>query len=122
MSRVVHFEIMAKEPQQAVEFYSKVFGWKFHKWDNPGMDYWLITTGEDKVPGINGGLGPGDPVKTVVNTIGIADLDATVMRIVQHGGKVMQPRGPLPGVGWYAAFEDSVGNQFGLMQDDPAAK
>jgi predicted enzyme related to lactoylglutathione lyase len=122
MSRVVHFEIMAKEPQQAVDFYSKVLGWKFQKWDNPTMDYWLITTGDEKLPGINGGLGPGDPVKAIVNTIGVADLDATLMRIVQHGGKVLQPRDPLPGVGWYAAFEDSVGNQFGLMQSDPAAK
>jgi predicted enzyme related to lactoylglutathione lyase len=113
---------MAKEPQQAVDFYSKVLGWKFQKWDNPTMDYWLITTGDEKLPGINGGLGPGDPVKAIVNTIGVADLDATLMRIVQHGGKVLQPRGPLPGVGWYAAFEDSVGNQFGLMQSDPAAK
>ena len=122
MSRVVHFEIMAKEPQQAVEFYSKILGWKFHKWDNPGMDYWLITTGDEKVPGINGGLGPGEPVKAVVNTIGIADLDATLKKVVRHGGKVLQPRGPLPGVGWYAAFEDPAGNQLGLMQDDPAAK
>jgi hypothetical protein len=122
MSRVVHFEIMAREPQKAVDFYSNVLGWKFRKWNNPGMDYWLITTGDDKVPGINGGLGPGDPVKEVVNTIGIADLDATLKKVVQHGGKVLQPRGPLPGVGWYAAFEDPVGNRFGLMQADPAAK
>ena len=122
MSRVVHFEIMAKTPQEAVDFYSKVLGWKFQKWDNPGMDYWLITTGNDSVPGINGGLGPGDPIKVVVNTIGVADLDATLKKVVQHGGKVLQPRGPLPGVGWYAAFEDPVGNRFGLMQDDPAAK
>ncbi len=122
MSRVVHFEIMAREPQQAVDFYSKVLDWKFHKWDNPGMDYWLITTGDEKTPGINGGLGPGEPVKAVVNTIGIADLDATLKKVVEHGGKVLQPRGPLPGVGWYAAFEDPAGNQLGLMQDDPAAK
>jgi predicted enzyme related to lactoylglutathione lyase len=86
------------------------------------MDYWLIMTGEDKVPGINGGLGPGDPVKAVVNTIGIADLDATLKKVAANGGKVIQPRGPIPGVGWFAAFEDPVGNQFGLMQDGPAAK
>lgn len=122
MSRVVHFEIMAKEPQMAADFYSKVLGWKFQKWDNPGMDYWLITTGDDKEPGINGGLGPGDPVKAVVNTIGVADLDGTLNKVVEHGGKVAQPRGPIPGVGWYAAFEDPAGNLLGLMQDDPTAK
>jgi predicted enzyme related to lactoylglutathione lyase len=87
MSRVVHFEIMAKEPQQAVDFCSRVFGWKFQKWDNPGMDYWLITTGEDRVPGINGGLGPGEPIKAVVNTIGITDLDGTLKQVVEHGAR-----------------------------------
>jgi predicted enzyme related to lactoylglutathione lyase len=122
MSRVVHFEIMAKEPQQAVDFYSKVFGWKFQKWDNPTMDYWMVSTGEEKEPGINGGLGPGDPVKAVVNTIGTADLDGTLKKVVEHGGKVLRPRGAIPGVGWFAAFEDPAGNWFGLMQDDPAAK
>ena len=122
MSRVVHFEIMAKQPQQAIDFYSTVLSWEFQKWANPGMDYWLITTGEDKEPSINGGLGPGDPIKAVVNTIGVADLDATLKRITEHGGKVLRPRGAIPGVGWYAAFEDPAGNQLGLMQDDPAAK
>ncbi len=122
MSRVVHFDIMAKEPQKAVEFYSAVFGWKFDKWDNPMMEYWLITTGDKKTPGIDGGLGPGEPVKSAVNTIGVEDLEVTLARILQHGGKVLQPKGPIPGVGWFASFEDPTGNQFGLMQNDPAAK
>lgn len=121
MSRVVHFEIMAKQPQQAIDFHSTVLSWEFQKWANPGMDYWLITTEEDKEPSINGGLGPGDP-KAVGNTLGVADLDGTLKRVVEHGGKVAQPRGPIPGIGWYAAFEDPAGNQLGLMLDDPAAK
>jgi predicted enzyme related to lactoylglutathione lyase len=35
---------------------------------------------------------------------------------------VLSPRTPLPGVGWYAAFEDPTGNQFGLEQNDPSAR
>ena len=31
MSRVVHFEIPADDPERAVEFYKKVFGWKIDK-------------------------------------------------------------------------------------------
>lgn len=122
MSRVVHFAIMAREPQKAIDFYSTVLDWKFAKSDNPSTDYWLVTTGDEQRPGINGGLAAGDPVGAVVNTIGVADLDATLQKVQENGGKVVQPRGPLPGMGWFASFEDPAGNQLGLMQSDPAAQ
>lgn len=38
------------------------------------------------------------------------------------GAAVAQPRGPIPGVGWYAVVRSPDGNLFGLMQDDPNAK
>ena len=50
MARVVHFELMAKNPERAVTFYQNVFGWQIHKWDGP-VDYWLITSGDDSTPG-----------------------------------------------------------------------
>ena len=55
MPRVVHFEIHAGDPARAINFYERVFGWTFLKWDGP-MPYWLVTTGPDAEPGINGGL------------------------------------------------------------------
>jgi predicted enzyme related to lactoylglutathione lyase len=64
MSRVVHFEIQASQPQVLVEFYSQLFGWSFNKWGGPA-EYWLIETGPSDKPGINGGLlprrGPSSP-------------------------------------------------------------
>jgi len=57
MARVVHFEIHAEKPDRAINFYQKSFGWEFQKWDGP-MDYWMITTGPEDQPGINGGLVP----------------------------------------------------------------
>jgi predicted enzyme related to lactoylglutathione lyase len=53
--RVIHFEIHADDPKRAVEFYKKVFGWKISKWEGPA-EYWLVTTGDDKQPGINGAI------------------------------------------------------------------
>jgi len=53
MPRPVHFEIPAENPQRAIDFYTKVFGWKFSKWDGP-MDYWIISTGQAPEPGIDG--------------------------------------------------------------------
>jgi predicted enzyme related to lactoylglutathione lyase len=113
---------MAREPQKAVGFYSKVFGWTFQLWGGSTMEYWLISTGDDKEPGINGGLGRGEPVKGRILSIGVKDLDGTVKKITETGGKILMARSPIPGVGWFAAFEDPTGNQMGIMQDDPAAK
>jgi uncharacterized protein len=35
MSRVVHFEIQASQPQTLMEFYSGLFGWSFRKREGP---------------------------------------------------------------------------------------
>ena len=55
MPRPTHFEIQAGDPARAIKFYESVFGWSFQKWDGP-MPYWMVTTGPDSKPGINGGL------------------------------------------------------------------
>jgi uncharacterized protein len=55
MNRVIHFEIHAANPQRAISFYKNVFGWEFNNWGG-SEDYWLIRTGPDDKPGINGGL------------------------------------------------------------------
>ena len=71
MPRPVHFEIPADNPQRAMDFYSKIFGWQFKKWDGPA-DYWIITTGQSPEPGIDGGLLKRQhPNQPCVNTIGV---------------------------------------------------
>src|SRR5882762_7349395 len=62
MSRVIHFEIPASDPERASAFYKKVFGWKIEKWPGP-MEYWMVTTGAEGAPGINGGLMKNTDVK-----------------------------------------------------------
>ena len=56
MNRVVHFEIYTDEPEAVQPFYQDVFGWKFKKFEGGPVEYWLVTTGDDKDTGINGGL------------------------------------------------------------------
>jgi uncharacterized protein len=127
MPRVVHFEIHAADPERGVKFYEKVFGWTFQKWEGP-MDYWLITTGPDSEPGINGGLLPrrgeidGQAVIAYVCTIGVDDLDATAATVEANGGTVAVPKMPIPGMGWLAYYKDTEGNIFGMMESDPNAK
>lgn len=119
MPRVVHFEVMAEEPQKVLSFYADVFGWKANKWEGP-MDYWLIDTGEGS--GINGGVaqkqegGPG-----IINTIDVASVDDYTAKIEEAGGNVAMPKMAVPGVGWMAYCTDPEGNLFGIMQEDESA-
>ena len=121
MSRVVHFELPADNPERAVDFYKKVFGWQFQKWEGP-TDYWLVSTGPDAQPGINGGLlRRQQPGAGTCNTIGVTSLDDSVATITKNGGKNVVPKMPIPGVGYVAYCSDTEGNVFGLLQPDPKA-
>jgi len=122
MSRVVHFELPADNPERAVEFYKKVFGWNFQKWEGP-EEYWLVTTGADSQPGINGGLlRRQHPGAGTCNTIDVSSVDQAVASITQNGGKNVVPKMPIPGVGYVAYCTDTEGNVFGLIQADKNAK
>ena len=122
MPRVVHFEIAVDNPERAVQFYTKVFGWKVEKWQGP-MDYWLVTTGQAPEPGIDGALLPrGSYPEPTVNTISVPSVDEYAAKILAASGKIVQPKMAIPGIGYYAVCKDSEGNTFGIMQDDPTAK
>jgi len=120
--RVTHFEIDAEKPEELTKFYEKVFGWKIVKWEGP-IDYWLITTGEEDEPGIDGGLSrrtEGEP--NTVNTIEITNIDEYIKKVEETGGTITSPKHPVPGVGWMAYFKDPEGNIFGMMEMDETAK
>lgn len=119
MNRVIHFDILASDPEKVQEFYRKVFGWKFEKWDGP-MEYWMIMTGDG--PGIDGGMGLKGPQSSNANTIYVENLEKTLENVIANGGEVIAPKSAIPGIGWFAMFKDSEDNVFGLMQDDPKAK
>lgn len=121
MSRVIHFEVPADDPERAKKFYEKVFDWQIEKWDGP-IEYWLIMTGEEDKPGIDGGLARREkPTTGVENTIDVKDLDASLASVKAHGGEVIRPRRAVPGVGWMAYIKDTEGNVFGLMESDSQA-
>lgn len=122
MPRVIHFEIPADDPERAQAFYQDVFGWQFDKWEGP-FDYWLITTGPQEELGIDGGLARRtDPSTGTENTVGVESVDEALAKIEASGGKIVRPKSAIPGVGWVAYCEDTEGNLFGLMEDDPEAK
>jgi predicted enzyme related to lactoylglutathione lyase len=122
MPRVNHFEIYTDDPEAVMPFYQQVFGWDFKKFDGP-MEYWLVTTGDEKEPGINGGLTrprPGQNPGTL-NTVAVQSLDETIKKLEQNGGKICVPKMAIPKVGWLTYAEDPSGNVFGIIEPDTSA-
>jgi predicted enzyme related to lactoylglutathione lyase len=121
MARVVHFELAADDPERAIQFYEKVFGWKIQKWDGP-QDYWLASTGEKDAPGIDGAIMRRNAkLPALVNTIDVASLDESLAKLTANGGTIVDPKMAVPGVGYLAYCQDTEGNVFGMIQNDPSA-
>jgi predicted enzyme related to lactoylglutathione lyase len=120
--RIVHFDISAEKPEQLTTSYMTVFDWKIAKWEGP-VEYWLIATGNEDEPGIDGGLSRREDAEpSTVNTIAVPSIDEYVTKVEEHGGVIVDPKHAVPGVGWMASFRDPEGNVFGLMQEDTSAK
>jgi uncharacterized protein len=122
MPRPIHFDMSAENPERAMNFYKDIFGWKFEKWNGP-MEYWMITTGQGNEPGINGGLSKKDQQSMPnMNTIGVSSVEKFSTMVQEKGGKILMPKMPIPGVGWFATCQDTEGNTFGIIEENRDAK
>jgi predicted enzyme related to lactoylglutathione lyase len=81
------------------------------------------TTGESGKPGIDGGLmkSPDGAVR-VTDSIEVTSIDVYLNKIVENGGKVVVPKTPVPGMGYFAYCTDSQGLIFGVFEVNPEAK
>jgi len=109
---VVHFEIMGGEGDQLETFYSRLFGWKIDS-NNP-MKYGVVDTGGPG--GIRGGVGaPHDGRRRVTVYAQVDDLQATLDRAEQLGGRTVLPPIEVPGGPQLAMFADPAGNITGIL-------
>lgn len=125
MGRIVHFEIMADDPERAVRFYEQVFGWESSTWDGP-MEYWLLTTGPTDEPGIDGAImrrrdddQPG--AGAYACTADVESIEDTVNAVEAAGGQAITEMETVPGIGYHVYCRDTEGNVFGAMQSDESA-
>lgn len=114
-----HVEIPADDAQRATRFYAELFGWSFQ--EVPGFEgYHLFTTaaGEEATGGAIGRRGESAPesMRTYIN---VDSIDDTTRRIGELGGSVVQEKQEVPGLGWYAVFRDTEGNELALWQRAP---
>jgi predicted enzyme related to lactoylglutathione lyase len=120
MNRPTHFEIPVDDPDRAEKFYTDVFGWKFQRFEGAPQYYGLATTGESDA-GINGALFQRGQETTTSVTMLVDSIEDATQKVKSAGGKILQDKMPIPGVGYFATCEDTEGNHFGVYKDDPSA-
>lgn len=120
MANQVSFEVGADDPARALAFYGQVFGWRGEQAECP--DAWLVDTSTEAGPGATRGLIRRGGPATFVKTLEVGSLEAMAAMVAAHGGQLVVPKMPIPGVGWLAYFRDPEGNVFGLTQPDAEAR
>ena len=109
---VVHFEIGGADGAALQRFYAESFGWEVNA-DNP-MQYGLVEAQET---GIGGGITAAEnPAVTVY--IEVDDLQATLDRVTELGGRTVQEIMTIPGMVTMALFADPEGNVVGLVHSE----
>lgn len=120
MPQDVHFDIPVEDPERAVQFYSRLFGWKTRKVSLPGSDYWLLRSAQDE--NLGGLLQRTSPGQYPVNFFPVADMDAAIQQVMELGGRLIAAKKAIPRAGYSAQVTDTEGNIFGLWQNDPTAR
>ena len=112
--KMVHFELPASDAERAKTFWSGVCGWEFGDSAMPGMEYYMVRTGEDQGGAVYPGDDAGSGTRVYFDT---DDIDATIGKVRELGGKA-DDKMPIPHVGWFAHCTDTEGNKFSLFQSD----
>lgn len=118
MPKVIHFEIPADKPERAVKFYKNVFNWDINNGGGP-FNYWLATTGPEDLPGINGAIMEKTDEKGIRIAMEVPSIDEYGEKILESGGKMVMPKSTVPGVGYLATFQDTEGNIFHILEENP---
>jgi predicted enzyme related to lactoylglutathione lyase len=113
-----HIEIPADDTKRARAFYEGLFGSTFT--DTQFGDYALYATASGE-QGVSGGLGKrGEtaPMSTR-NYVSVDSIEAALARAVELGGRVIENKDEVPGVGWWAVIADTEGNELGIFESMP---
>lgn len=115
-------EMYTRDLQKAREFFSALFGWEFKLVE--GMDNYYTFTNQGRM---NGGMMEmsaewGDAPPYWMVYFSVADIDATVARAQELGGKLSHGVEDAGGIGRFAIIEDPAGaaaSYIQLNQPDP---
>jgi len=121
MNNLTHFEIPVDDVDKAKEFYSNLFDWEFNYMEE--MNYLMFTgESEDGKSKTSGGIfKKTNESFTVTNYFTVKSLAESAKKVEELGGKIVVPKTPVPGMGWFVHFTDTDGNLLALWENDPEA-
>jgi predicted enzyme related to lactoylglutathione lyase len=112
---IVFFDIAGPDIESLGAFYGNVFGWQIGPDKHFPRQANAIQSVQVTSP-LRGSL-RNDPPQTLIY-LGVPDITATLEKIHAHGGAVVSPRLPIPGVVVLGLFTDPAGNCMGLVEMD----
>lgn len=130
MPTIVHFEIPSDDIERSKVFYKELFGWNTEKWPGSenaaeGMEYLVITTTDQNGnKSLSGGMmkRQNPQQQGITNYIDVNSVDEYSTKIEKLGGKVIVPKMPVAGMGYFAVCLDTENNRFGIWETDSTAK
>ena len=110
---VMHFEVIAADPERLRRFYGQLFGWREERY--PDADYTILRS--DSGQGIDlavGSIGNGLSAEPTPY-IAVDDVDGFVQRAKELGaGEIIQAPYDVECTGRFAVIVDPEGNRVGL--------
>lgn len=110
--KICYIDIPAKDIAVSSNFYRDVFGWDVRTRGDGSVAF------DDAVGEVSGTWSIGRPPATpgLMVHIMVKDAEATVAKIIEHGGEIVVPISADPPE-ITAHFKDPAGNVFGIYQD-----
>lgn len=116
-------ELHTPDPEAALGFYQRLFGWRSQRMEAPGMTYRVLSTAEgDQEDTSFGGvaeLQQGTDRARWIPYFAVTDADETVDRAGLNGGTVLMPAADIPDVGRIAWLADPFGAPFAVLKPAP---
>jgi uncharacterized protein len=111
---VMQWQMIAKDPERAAQFYGRLFGWSISA--NNALGYRTVDTGTEK--GIKGGIWPAPPEGhgMVQLFIEVDDVAAYVEKAKLEGANIIIPPQKLPDGDEMAVILDPEGIPLGLFK------
>ena len=121
------WEVETPHPELFQRFHGALSGWTFaraFKDTALGADYWLVQLDGRGIGGLQRAASPVMvPAAGARVYLAVPDLEETLDRVVELGGRVERPRTALGGDDrWFGTFLDPTGVSFGLWTENAASR
>jgi len=106
-----YIELGVRDADAARAFYGRLLGWQASG---------IAGRGRSDLPTLSIGIHDGDDSSIFEVFFSIADLNGSLVQVVQLGGRVTSEVNESPGFGRWAECADDQGVRFGLRQPEEA--